>query len=545
MRALKIDKPYVLGAILLVGAALLSVYGWLTCALMAPLDGTLLDVARNLSEGRGLTGNVVVTPFLPYYRDVHPPLPYCYYPLVPLVTAVLFRLFGAQAPLVLVLSVVSYLCAGGALYLLGRRLFGPVAGLAAAGFLLIQPAMIWTTMGSSLNDPVMVCLLITSVLCVFLARESKRSSTGWLTLAGAAMGVAQYARSAGLLLYLPMGFLVLSAFQQRRLARLAMFLGASLIVQAPLFVWRVRAFGSLTLTPTFHLLFLTHAFPGLNAVTQLLPTSPAEVLRLYGGDILRKWVSQVWVHYKYFFTMTHPLVLTAALLMFSRRLVRPQAVFRNFAVVLYGFLALQNSWNIWDNRYLLPAVPFLGLLGCAFLERAVSEMPVQRLGKQTAVAALALLVSSGTVDFFYQAAKDRGALLRSRQARAELMQFVKDNVRPGAVVMSTDAGDIAWENRNVAIELPADLETAERIHRDYIPFDTLILPTPLHLGGLYVYSPEWAELADGQAKLLGFRPEQMLTLSSGDRVVLLRNAEGRSMGYAGTGNKAVTVGRNR
>jgi hypothetical protein len=246
--------------------------------------------------------------------------------------------------------------------------------------------------------------------------------------------------------------------------------------QAPLFMWRLRAFGSMTLTPTFHLLFLTHAFPGLNAFTQLLPTSPTEVFRLYGGDILRKWVSQVWVHYKYFFTMMHPLVLAAALLMFTRRLDRPQAVFRNFAVVLYGFLALQNSLNIWDNRYLLPAVPFLGLLGCAFLERVVSEMPGRRVAKQMAVAALVLLVSSETIDLFYQAAKDRGAVLRSLQARAELTQFVKDNVRPGAVVMSTDVGDIAWENRHVAIELPADLKTAERIHRDYLPFDTLILP---------------------------------------------------------------------
>ena len=523
MRALNIKERYALGAILLLGAALLHVYSRLTYALRAPLDGTLLDAARNLSEGRGLVGNVVVTPFLPYYRNVHPPVPYCFYPLVPLVTGMLFRLFGAQAPLLLVLPVVSYLCAGVALYLLGRRLFGPVAGLIAAGFLLVQPAMIWTTVGASFNDPVMVCLLIASVLCVFLARESKRSSTGWLALSGVALGVAQYARSAGLLLYLPTGFLVLSAFPQRRLIRVGVVLAAGLIVQVPLFVWRLHAFGSIALTPTFHLLFLTRSFPGLNAYTQLLPTSPMEVLQLYGGDVLRKWLSQLWVHYKYLFTMMHPLVLAAALLTFSIRLDRAQTVFRNFAAILYACLALQNSLNIWDNRYLLPAVPFLGLLGCAFLHHTVSDMPARRIGKQAAIVVLVLLVSSEPLDFFYQAVKNRDAVFRSQQAQAELTRFVKDHVRPDAVIMSTDVGAIAWENGNVAIELPADFKTAERVYRDFIRFDTLILPIPLHLGGLYNYSLDWTELAAGRKTFLSFRPEKELTLASGDRVVLLRD----------------------
>ena len=523
MRALKIDDRYAMGALLALGAALLFVYSRLTYALTTPLDAGLLDVARNLAEGRGLVGNAIITPFLPYYRDVHAPMPYCFYPLVPFVTGVLFRLFGAQAPLVLVLPVVSYLCAGGVMYLLGRRLFGPVAGLAAAGFLLIQRAMIWTTIGTSLNDPVMICLLVASVLCVFIARESKGSATRWLALSGIALGIAQYARSAGLLLYLPMSFLLLSAFSQRRFSRLAVFLAACLIVQLPLFAWRVRAFGTVTLTPTFHLLFLTRSFPGLNAYTQLLPTSPAEVFQLYGGDILRKWVSQVWVHYKYLFTMMHPLMLAAALLTFTLRLDRPQTVLRNFALVLYACLAFQNSLNIWDNRYLLPAVPFLGLLGCAFLHQAVSQMPAKRFGRQAAAAALVLLVSSDTVDLFYQAAKDRGALLRMRQAQEELTRFVKDNVAPDDVVMSTDVGYIAWENRNVAIELPANPETAERVYREFIPFDTLILPSPLHLAGLYGLSPEWGELAAGRKTFMRFRPEKSITLSSGDTVVLFKD----------------------
>jgi len=483
----------------------------------------ILDAARNLYEGKGLVSNVVIPPYLLYYKDVHPPTPYSLYPLLPLVTSWLFHLFGVRAGLLLVLPVICYFLAAFALYALGRRLFGSTAALAGAGFLLIQPALIETTIGTSFSDPVMAFLLITSVLCIFLARDSERSSSAWLILAGVTLGIAQYARFAGLLLYLPMAFLILSAFSGRRLVRLALFLAACFMVQLPIFIWNLKTVGSFTLTPTFHLLFLTPSFPGLSAFTQLLPTSPAAVMHLYGGDILQKWLSQVWVHYKYLYTMMNPLVLVAALLTFSIRLNKPQALLRNFAAVLYLCLAAQNSLNIWDNRYLLPVVPFLGLLGCAFLRTTIADLPIRPFGRPVAAAILALLVSNGTIDFFYQALKHRGAQLRSRQAQVGLTQFVKDHVRPDAVVMSTDVGSIAWENGNVAIELPADFETAARIYRDFIRFDTVILSDPLHHGGLYQYSPDWAELVAGRKTFLDFRPEQEFTLASGERIVLLRD----------------------
>ena len=143
------------------------------------------------------------------------------------------------------------------------------------------------------------------------------------------------------------------------------------------------------------------------------------------------------------------------------------------------------------------------------------------------IAAFLIVAAAETLDLFYQAGKNRGALARSRQVHAELIRFVKAHIDPGAVVLARDVGNLCWENGNVAIDLALDFKTAERIYREFIPFDTLLVSTTMEHGSIYHYSPEWAELAAGRRTFMAFRPQETTTLSSGEQIVLLRDGARR------------------
>lgn len=312
--------------ILLFGASLLVTYAQLVKFIPDGITGGMLDGARNIAQGRGLVTNSINPAFLPYYKDLTLPLPYLWYPLVPFVTAGFFVVLGSHPWCLLIFPVAACFLSALLLLELGRRLFGIGTGLLAAVLLLAHPFMIETSMRENFTDPVLIFLLIACVLAVFIAgSDEARRPMAWLVLAGVTLGLAQYARSAATTLYVPMAFLIVSSFDEKRGARLAVFLGSCLAIQVPMFLWNLKHVGTLTFTPAYMFLFLTRSFPSLSAFSYLLPTRVQEVTRLYGRDILEKWLSQVWVHYKYFFTMANPMVLVGAALTMTSTLTRPSA----------------------------------------------------------------------------------------------------------------------------------------------------------------------------------------------------------------------------
>jgi len=509
--------------ILLFGTAVLGAYAQLITFVPDAITFGILDSARNVAEGRGLVTGATTPAFLPYYEDVTPPFPYLWYPLLPFVTSWFFRLFGPEPWLVRILPMAAYFASGLLLFELGRRLFSPVTGFLAAIFLLLQPFMIETAVRENFTDTVLVALLVASVLAVFVASEAKiQRPAAWLAFAGLLLGLSQYARSAATMLYLPMIVLVATAFDRRRASRLAVFLGACLITQLPLFIWNVIHIGSLTFTPTYVLLCLTPSFPGLSAFARVMPTDLREVLRLYGSDILQKWLSQVWVHFKYFFAFTSPLVLGGAVLSVFSTLTRPQQVLRNFTAVLYITLVLLNSLFIWDNRYLLPAIPFVALVGVKVLRGVVSAAPLSRYARQLAVAAIALLAAVEGIDFFYQTWKSRPQYPSILRDAVERSAFMKTHLRPDDVVMAVDAPLIAWETRNTAVGLPIDPETAATIRDRFVKFNTLVLETRRPRSDLFGYSADWYRIATGEQAFFAFQREASATLSTGQTLILLR-----------------------
>jgi hypothetical protein len=416
-----------------------------------------------------------------------------------------------------------YVLSGLALFELGRRLFSPTTGLLAALALLAQPLMIETAMRENFTDPVLVCLIVSAVLAVFIAADkTTRQPSLWLAAAGALLGVCQYVRSAATTLYVPMLFLLSTAVDRRRARAVVVFLAACLAVQLPLFVWNVQHIGQLTFTPTYVLLSQTPSFPAHSAMVSVLPPD-FPMFEQYGEEVVWKWVSQLWVHYKYFFTMTSPLLLAAFLLVGATQLPPRQRAFWNFTSVLYLTLSALNSLFIWDNRYLLPVVPFIALAGIDFIRAQLSAATLRPLARTGFAVLIALLIASETADFFYQQRKARSLQPRILLDAVERATFMRTNLRPTDIVMAVDAPLIAWETGNTAVGLPLDPDKAVLVRDRYVRFNAVVLETRRPQADLFKYSEDWYRIAAGEKTFIDFRPVHSATLTTGQRLVLLRS----------------------
>jgi hypothetical protein len=514
--------------VVLFGVAMLAAYTQLVTLVPNAITGGILDGARNLAEGRGLVTHSVNPVFLPYFRDLTLPLPYPWYPMLPIVTSWVFRLFGVHPWGILVLPMGSYLLAGLLTFEVGRRVFDARTGVFAALLLLTDTFMLETSTRVNFTDPILVALVLLGVLAILRASDEGQSAqVRWLIVAGVSLGLAQYARSAALMLYLPMTVLVVALSSEKRMQRFLIFAASCFVVQLPLYIWNAVHLGHPIFTPTYVFLSLTRSFPGLSAFAMLPPTSFGEILKLYGGEIAVKWLSQVWVHAKYFFTFTTPVVLTAAVLSFALPLDRRQRALRTFTAVLYICLVVLNSLFYWDNRYLLPVLPFVALLGFDLLRRILAAATLTRAARWSIVAALAVLVSLDRVDFFFQMSKTPARQLSAarRLDNRERARFVMATLRPTDIVMTPDPGLVAWETGNTAIGLPRNLEIAKTIHDRFVPFNVLLLEARLPRADLFSYARDWEQVAQGEQTFLGFTRQQSIALSGGQTLILLRSSD--------------------
>ncbi len=85
---------------------------------------------------------------------------------------------------------------------LGRRLFGDLAGLAAAAALAVLPTSVLTARSDTM-DAVMMVLLVLAAWCVVRAAQAPQARLRWMLAAGAALGLAFNVKLAEALLPLP------------------------------------------------------------------------------------------------------------------------------------------------------------------------------------------------------------------------------------------------------------------------------------------------------------------------------------------------------
>lgn len=519
-------RPLVWSLVVIYGSLLLSAYARMIVFVPDTITFGILDAARHLAEGRGLVSNVIPVAFLPYYSDHTLPLAYMWYPLLPVVTGMLFKIFGLEPRLVLVLPIASYLCSGVLLAELGRRLFSSGVGLLAALVLLSQPFLLETTLRENFTDPVLVALILATVLAVVVAadRSEGRDRVRWLVAAGVLLALCQYARSAALSLYVPVFVLTYAMMPSARGRAPAIIGAAAVTAQLPLFIYNFLSVGSVSFTPTYILLFLSEAYPGLASFVVLLPTSAAEVFARYPVVIVKKWLSQIWVHYKYFFTFMSPLLLTSALLSPLSRASSAQRALTWFTMTLLVLLIPFNALIYWDNRYMLPVVPFLVLLGVAFLQTLLSAAPSGAVVRGAMAVVIATLVMIEPVDFLYQVWKSRDQFPRGRLYIEEQVAFLKSELRPGDIVMAPEPGVVGWEANVPAVGLAQTPAIAREVKERYFPFNVLYLEAVRPRAGLFSFSPEWHEISLGQMTYGSFKPVATRTIFGRTFVILRESA---------------------
>jgi hypothetical protein len=175
--------------------------GWFVAVLLQTAESVVLTpdsahyaaVARNLVRGAGYTIDVV-----PYHVDASSEIrrvPEMHGLLRPVALAGLFAAFGIESPLVRVPGLAFV--AGTALlaFALGRRLFGPVAGLLACGLTLANPLLLWLGW-TGLDDAGFACLFLASLTLLERALAERR--TALFAAAGAVAGTALLEKLMGI-----------------------------------------------------------------------------------------------------------------------------------------------------------------------------------------------------------------------------------------------------------------------------------------------------------------------------------------------------------
>lgn len=503
------------------GLSFICCYSIFSKFLIASDAATFADCARNLYEGKGLVSNLVTPSFLPYYKEIKLPLPYLWYPLHPIVTSLLFHIFGVKAWVLTIFPITCYILSSIVVYFIGKEVFNWHTGLVSGFLLLIQPAFIQYGISGS-TDTLLVFFLLLTILLIFLSM--RRNTFLFVLLSGICFGIAQYARSAGVMYYIPILFLIVYLHKEKRIKIALLFIGVCFLAQMPMFYRNYTIIGSFSFSPIAQLLTLTRTFPGDSAFFYLIPTSFYEVFKIYGSDIVYKWLSQIWVHYKYFFTMINPLILVGAIFTLFISCDKKEKALMIFTIVLFIVLAILNSFVIWNNRYLFPVVPFFIILFSTFVIYQINKLFKRKrlLVKLLVVFALVMIVSINSIDDLYQTVKKRHEFPYKHEYDNDLAKILIDNINSNEIVL-TDAPDILmWCNRNISVNLTGNLETAQRIYNEYdIKFTTIVITSRFYsYKDYHGFSDEWKDIANGHKNFLDFKIVKSVKQGNYNTVIL-------------------------
>lgn len=149
------------------------------------------------------------------------------------------RLFGFSSAALRLPELLAGIAAVVLVHDLGRRLFGRLAGLAAAAALAVLPASLLTARSDTM-DAVMMALVVLGAWCVVRAAQASHRRMRWMLAAGAALGLAFNVKLAEALLPLPaLVLLAWLALDGRAWARVRALLAGGATFVAVALAWLV------------------------------------------------------------------------------------------------------------------------------------------------------------------------------------------------------------------------------------------------------------------------------------------------------------------
>jgi 4-amino-4-deoxy-L-arabinose transferase-like glycosyltransferase len=272
------------------------------------------------------------------------------------------RLTRVGLPGVIFFQLVFAAAATVALYDLGRRLHGRVAGLFAAGLFVANPDIArWNAF--VLTDSLYISLVVLSVWCVHTAAQRRRY---WYLLAGAVLAAAALVRPNGLfLLAVAVPYLVSRAIEHRSLRRLAISGIVLAVVLGAIAASRFYSTGG----KDHPEVTLRNGITGINEWRVPMPSDPAPI----GGE----WSA-----------------------LFSYVARHPFASFRlGITRVFIELIHVRPFYSFRHNLVLLMSLPLLYLLALMGLkvsrERSLTRLILLAVGSQLFVVAITFADSDG------------------------------------------------------------------------------------------------------------------------------------------------------
>ncbi|HYC21391.1 MAG TPA: glycosyltransferase family 39 protein [Candidatus Bathyarchaeia archaeon] len=360
------------GRVLAVLAVLSIAIGtWIALATPRPgWDEQAMRHASRIVARRGIDGLAVVYRQQRWLGLHHPPL-------VPILFGIAMRVFGARLVVARLVAVLFSTLTVVVAARIANQLYGPATAL-RAGLMLLSFPLFVRIGGSAMNDPVVTCFAVLSVLlAIGLAREPAGARRAEGALLGLTLGVGLVSKYTMVLVCpVVVGILAVSGQLRRRAPAV---LVAFLVAGAILATWLVVATRIGVLGPQ-----LAWLKTGAGVATHSK--------RHYALDaLLTKVPSAVGVY-------NLPLVALGVLAI-ARRRERP-----GFVLVLWiGLVAVPLALTLPDNRYFLPAFPALAIVAA----RGLEGLPD---GRAEAIV-LALVLCAAVVIYFLTIESTRRAFL--------------------------------------------------------------------------------------------------------------------------------------
>lgn len=460
----------VLGALLLLALCYLHFSRNFAPGQLSPEGMDMVQAARRVARGHGLSTNVVRPLVL---RDVRPrpdgSLPnVAHAPLYPLLAGTAMRVtgnidLGGGDNITALLSLFWFLASLGACYLLARRLFGPdgallsclLYALAANALPLAlepRPATLATTLFT---------LLLAQLVALDVTGTNRRASVVKAAGAGALWGLLFLTLYSSLLLLAPLlVYLFLATKRDYRVP--GVFLVAALLIASPALLRSLRATGNpLYNARLTELVMQTGTYPGYTLYRSVGMTRTLPEYLAGGGvaEIQAKAANNLLGYYaqlpRSFGVLLLPLFLVAALTRFTSPPVN-RLRYLVYALFLLHILGLSLYLPFEEGLpVLLMYLPFVAVIGTTFflnLIRARSLPPFYARATITAWAVLACLPGAGQL--FFGGVKPQTSTYKMSDG---LIERAFQDRAPGTTVL---VADVPWEVAHrvdvPAIWLPVD-----------------------------------------------------------------------------------------
>ena len=263
-----------------------------------------------------------------------------------------------------------------AIYFLGRRVAGEVAGLVAAAFLTFLPVDVYYA-GVWLQDTILSTLLIASTIWFIrsIEAESRRGAVGWGLLSGAGIGYAAIVKSIAPMLLVAFGIWSLVRLRgDRRVLRVVLVVAGFLLMMGVVAVYWYLLTGD----PLFNVRMIAAQYALINK----MPTTADSMLLSFPKMIVRQ------LPFGPVLLLTPVFIVIFA---FARSIRYRWLILTIFC--LLGLSLMKVAQMGVQQRYLLLIVPSIIIIAAGALTAVTGRLP--RLPRHLVLAAVTSLTLVG------------------------------------------------------------------------------------------------------------------------------------------------------